>query len=207
MPAQRKPAQEAIDKIGVMPSVTGNTEERKSKLKTKLGLKSIKDELSSIFEDKESRTAVVGAIGLGILAYVLKPEEREEFEEETREEIEELKASGSLTKKEKEDVEEYYEKVEEAEKEDDPDKQEEEVCIKEPPVIKTAKMRAINIDAINKGNRKKLRGYKKVKDKNGKSVWVINEKIKPEDRFEIDNSVYDIGSYGAIKSKHLKMIR
>ena len=128
MPAQRKPAQEAIDKIGVMPSVTGNTEERKSKLKTKLGLKSIKDELSSIFEDKESRTAVVGAIGLGILAYVLKPEEREEFEEETREEIEELKASGSLTKKEKEDVEEYYEKVEEAEKEDDPDKQEEEAC-------------------------------------------------------------------------------
>lgn len=187
------------------PSVIGNINERKSKLKTQIGLNSIKQELASVFKDKESRTAVMGLVGLGIMAYFLSPEKKEKFEEETKEEIEELKASGTLTKKEEEDVEEYYEKVKETKKEDNPaKKKEEEVYIEEPPVIKTAKMRAINIDAINAGNRKKLAGYKRIKDKNGKKKWVINNKINPADRFKINDSVYNIGSYGAIKSKHLK---
>ncbi|MBU0727108.1 hypothetical protein KKA95_00305 [Patescibacteria group bacterium] len=145
---------------------------------------------------KENPEAVKGAAVLGAiaaLAYMFKPEEREKFEEETKDEIESLKPS--MPPEEVEAVEQYYEAVE---GNSDP-----EIEIEEPPVITTTRMRAVNIRAINPGNRKKLAGYKKITNGEGEKVWVIDESIKPEDRIILQNVIYKIGSYDVLKQDHL----
>ncbi|MBN2087011.1 lytic transglycosylase domain-containing protein [Candidatus Peregrinibacteria bacterium] len=67
-------------------------------VKTQVGLNSIKDELSSVFKDPESRTAIISAVGIGMLAYIFKSDEdnREvvEDDEEIQEEVKDMENKG-----------------------------------------------------------------------------------------------------------------
>lgn len=158
-------------------------------------MENVKDSVKDFTKNPDNVKGALAALSIATLAFMFRPEEQAKFEEDTREEMEDLRNSGQLTEEEAIDMEAYYEKID---NNTDP-----EIAIEEPPVITTAKMRAVNIDAINKGNRKRLRGYKKIKREDGTKEWVINNKIDPEDRFEIDDSVYKIGSYNVLRPKHL----